>query len=188
MQKSFLVEPAFKYKKSFLKAMAEVQSDSQSNSFDSTASATMFENKLNLHDLNDDSVFKSFLKKIKAKANLKKTFWLINKKESGEETFIGRVRIRQALDKDEKFILGHIGYLIRPSMRGLGYGNLILRLALKKAKKIVIDLNINQDQVLLACKATNLASKKIILNNGGVLSKEIDLGKSGRELLFWIKL
>lgn len=183
MQTAILVRPAFKYKKSFLQAMVEIQNEAATNSF----SAGMFENKLNIATLQKDAEFKAFLQRINNNPE-RNTFWLVGNDERGEEIFIGRVRVRRKLREGAKSSLGHIGYLIRPSMRSSGYGSLILQLALLEAKKIVTDLAENHGKILVSCKSNNLYSRKIILNNGGVLEREVDLGGSGGEMLFWIKL
>lgn len=86
------------------------------------------------------------------------SFWLIFKDE-----VVGVVRVRH----EELDNAGHIGYDISPSYRNQGFGNLILTLALEKAKVIGIT------DAILTCKVTNFASSKIISNNGGKLLCEI---------------
>lgn len=56
---------------------------------------------------------------------------------------------------------GNIGYLIRPSERGKGYGTKLLYLALEKADEIGLD------RVLVSCRIDNIGSMKVIENNGG---------------------
>lgn len=58
---------------------------------------------------------------------------------------------------------GHIGYSIRPSERGKGYGKLQLNLGVKEA----ISKNINP--ILVTCHTKNIASRAIIVANGGIL-------------------
>lgn len=79
--------------------------------------------------------------------------------------------------------------MIRPSVRGLGYGSLILSLALKECKGIITDLEKNEHKVLLACRVNNLLSKRVILKHGGVFEKVVLL-KDGisKQALFWIKV
>jgi predicted acetyltransferase len=106
------------------------------------------------------------------------TYWLIDK-----EIFVGEAQIRHKFTLQLKKIGGHIGYLIKPSMRKKGYGKKILELALKKAKRIGIK------KALVTCDATNIGSKKIIEANGGVFEKSRKMGK-GRpdKLLYWINI
>jgi predicted acetyltransferase len=59
---------------------------------------------------------------------------------------------------------GHIGFSIRPSERGKGYGNVLLRQVLGKAKELGLG------NVTLTCREGNLVSRKIIESNGGLLT------------------
>ena len=69
---------------------------------------------------------------------------------------------------------GNIGYAIRPSERRKGFGTLILRLTLEKAK------NIGLTRVLVTCDADNVASRKIIERNGGVLAGQVVSEHTGK--------
>jgi len=92
------------------------------------------------------------------------TFWLV---DNGE--YIGSGNIRHTLtDRLERFG-GHIGYEIRPSRWGKGYGTMLLRLLLPEAAKLGIK------SALVTCAANNTASKRIIEKNGGVLIDCIDI-------------
>ena len=71
----------------------------------------------------------------------------------------------------------------RSDARLLGYGKLILELALEKAKELGLD------RVLLTCNPDNIGSKKIIEAHGGMLENEVVFEQDGRErrrLRFWI--
>lgn len=104
------------------------------------------------------------------------TFWLID----GDE-YIGNINIRHRLTETLKKRGGHIGYAIRPSMQGKGYGTEMLRLALQKAKDLGID------RVLITCNKNNSASRRVIEKNGGILQDEIDV--DGEPMLrFWIEM
>ncbi|HYE83899.1 MAG TPA: GNAT family N-acetyltransferase [Clostridia bacterium] len=99
-------------------------------------------------------------------------YWLyVDSKPVG----IGKLRhfLNDALRKHG----GHIGYCIRPTERGKGYGTVILRELLKKARGISVD------NALLSCDEGNIASRRVIEENGGVL-EEINEG----ECRYWIKL
>lgn len=58
---------------------------------------------------------------------------------------------------------GHIGYSVRPSMRGRGYATAMLQEGLR------IAASKNIGQVLVTCATDNPASRAVILANGGVL-------------------
>jgi len=85
-------------------------------------------------------------------------FWLID-----GEAYVGRVNLRHRLNSRLRRLGGHIGYEIRPSWRGRGFGTLALRLGLERARGLGLR------RVLLVCADDNLASRRIIEANGGVL-------------------
>lgn len=62
---------------------------------------------------------------------------------------------------------GHIGYGVRPLERKKGYGTQILKLSLLVCK------NKGINEAMLGCYANNIASKKVIEKNGGILQKII---------------
>lgn len=79
------------------------------------------------------------------------------------DVYVGRLDIRHRLNDNLRLFGGHIGYDIRPSMRRRGYGTRALQLGLIEARKLHID------RVLVTCSEHNIASRKIIEANGGVL-------------------
>jgi predicted acetyltransferase len=97
-------------------------------------------------------------------------YWLyINDKPVG----IGK--LRHYLNDSLLLIGGHIGYTIIPSQRGNGYGNIILAELLKKAKEIGVN------KTLLTCNEDNIASRRVIERNGGVLENIVE-----RKCRYWI--
>ncbi len=104
------------------------------------------------------------------------TFWLIN----NSNEVLGVVNIRHYLN--EKMLLsgGHIGYGIAPKYRRKGYGTIILKLALQKAKELDIK------KCLVVCDKENVASQKIIQNNNGILESE-EYVDNGYICRYWIK-
>ena len=78
---------------------------------------------------------------------------------------------------------GNIGYFIRPSKRNMGYGTKVLRCALDEALKYGLD------RVLVTCRANNIGSSKVIINNGGVLENiYYDKEKEENIYRYWINL
>lgn len=92
------------------------------------------------------------------------------------EDWIGRLVIRHRLTPRLLETGGHIGYDVRPSMRRRGHATAMLRLALPIAR----DLGISS--ALVTCDADNVASRRVIEANGGILEDE----RHGT-LRFWLK-
>lgn len=156
-----LVLPSIKYKRSFFQAAGEYRKE-----FRETGNERIKRYAdLDLEKLKDEGEFEKFVDKLKAQARNEglpagyvpnSVFWLID----GDE-FIGQADIRHRLTPQLRKVGGHIGYDIRPSKRKQGYGKLILKLALEKARELGIK------DVLVTCDATNIGSKKVIEANDG---------------------
>ena len=88
---------------------------------------------------------------------------------------VGRISLRHALTPWLLEVGGHIGYAVRPSARRRGHASRALGLMLPIAAARGID------PVLVTCDEPNVASRKVIEANGGVLE---DL--RGGKLRFWV--
>lgn len=108
-------------------------------------------------------------------------FWAID-----DDRLIGEIDIRHELSP---FLLrygGHIGYEIRYSEGGKGYGTRMLALALKYAKS-----SLGIRRVLITCDDDNCASIRVIEKNGGILENKIENEVSRGTVLtrrYWIDL
>lgn len=89
--------------------------------------------------------------------------------------YVGRMSIRHELNDWLAEVGGHIGYDVRRSRRGQGHATAMLAAALG----ICRDLGL--DQALLTCDEDNLASRRVIERNGGVLE---DVRRD--KLRFWV--
>ena len=97
-----------------------------------------------------------------------------------KDKLLGAVDIRHELNDKLLKTGGHIGDGIRPSERGLGYGKLILELALEKC----IELGINK--VLVCCNKNNIRSRSSIIANGGELENTV-IDEDGETIeRYWI--
>lgn len=95
---------------------------------------------------------------------------------------LGAVDIRHYLNDYLLQYAGHIGDGIRPSERRKGYATEMIRLSLIECKKLGIN------NVLMVCDKSNVASRKTIIKNGGILENEF-LDEDGEvQQRFWIKL
>lgn len=79
-----------------------------------------------------------------------------------ESRIVGRLSIRHSLNEHLQKYGGHIGYGIIPSERRKGYANEMLRQALPICRKLGIE------KALISCDTNNIASRKVIENNGGI--------------------
>jgi len=92
-----------------------------------------------------------------------------------ENDWIGRLDIRHRLTPALLEVGGHIGYEVRPSARRRGHATTMLREALPIAARLGIM------RVLITCHVDNVASRKVIEANGGILEEQ-----RGDRLRFWV--
>jgi predicted acetyltransferase len=90
---------------------------------------------------------------------------------------VGVGKLRHYLNDALRVRGGHIGYTIRPSERGKGYGTLILKELLREARGKGIE------EALITCEESNLLSRKVIERNGGELE---DIDEEG-ECRYWVR-
>lgn len=86
------------------------------------------------------------------------SFWLYD-----DEKPIGYGRLRHCLNDHLAGTSGHIGYAIRRTERGKGYGEKLLALLLDECRKLKLQ------EVQIGANAANTASNRIIVKSGGVL-------------------
>lgn len=97
------------------------------------------------------------------------TLWYVR----GDE-FLGRVAIRHALTPQLRRLGGHIGYDVAPGFRRQGHATRMLAVTLPVARRLGID------PALITCDAGNIASRRVIEANGGILFDR------GEKLRFWV--
>ncbi|MGC4815153.1 GNAT family N-acetyltransferase [Micromonospora sp. DT228] len=92
-----------------------------------------------------------------------------------DDQYLGRIAVRHRLTPQLREVGGHIGYDVRPSARRRGYATAMLRLALPVARRLGIT------SALVTCDIQNVASRRVIQRNGGVLED-----RRGSKLRFWV--
>lgn len=105
--------------------------------------------------------------------------WLMD--DSGR--MVGIVRVRHRLNERLIQYGGHIGYYVRPSERGKGYGIEALRLGLGQLREL------GESRALLTVNPSNIASIRVVLSNGGVQDGQGIDSVSGEVVnRYWIDL
>jgi predicted acetyltransferase len=84
-----------------------------------------------------------------------------------DEEIVGRISVRHELNDFLENFGGHIGYMVRPSFRTMGYATRMLRHALEFCN----DLGLKR--VLITCDDDNLGSQRVIELNGGILENKV---------------
>lgn len=159
MSASKLVKPATEYKESFLEALAEFHQEKR----------FMF---LDIKELNEG--FDKFIKDINSgKRHLHKPYeawvepvpetilWLVKGNQ-----YIGSLNVRHRLNWHLEKWGGHINFVIRPSMRGKGFGKKILQKGLPVACYLGID------RALITIDPAHKAAQHVVELCGGQLQDE----------------
>jgi predicted acetyltransferase len=166
-----LVEPAPLYKAAILEAVAEMQAIGEWD-ISPDAFAARFDDMLReLAAAKDPATAPPDVLPYE-------DFWLLE-----QDTWIGLLTLRSQINEQFLHSGGHIGYVVRPSKRRCGYGTVLLRLGLEKARERGLQ------RVLLTCDETNVGSRKVIESNGGQFENAVVVeGQAARKLRYWISL
>ncbi|MBX7267719.1 GNAT family N-acetyltransferase [Micromonospora sp. Llam7] len=92
-----------------------------------------------------------------------------------DDDYLGRLAIRHRLTPRLREVGGHIGYDVRPSARRRGHATAMLHAALPVTYRLGIE------SALVMCDVDNVASRKVIETNGGILEDQ-----RGGKLRFWV--
>lgn len=84
-----------------------------------------------------------------------------------DDVLVGEFRIRHYLTEALRNGSGHIGYSIKKEYRGQGYGTFGLNLTIQHAKTII-----PEEEIFLRVNKDNIASQKVMLNNGAYKAGE----------------
>lgn len=103
-------------------------------------------------------------------------YWLV---DDGDAFFIGEITIRHRLNDALLIRGGHIGYVVRCSQWGKGYGTLMLKLALEKAR------NMGLKRVLITCDEKNVASARVMEKNGCTYTDTVTCEDGSGSKRYW---
>ncbi|MCL2406414.1 MAG: GNAT family N-acetyltransferase [Defluviitaleaceae bacterium] len=110
------------------------------------------------------------------------TFWLVDEERG---IFLGEGNVRHNLTPPLINYGGHVGYAIRHTQWGNGYGTLLCSLLLREAVKLGIK------EALITCDDNNHASRKVIERNGGMLENIVPNIIDGMQIQtrrYWVDL
>ncbi|MFY0406363.1 GNAT family N-acetyltransferase [Solicola sp. PLA-1-18] len=103
------------------------------------------------------------------------TLWWVDGSE-----YLGRIQVRHRLSTWLREWGGHVGYDVRPSARRRGHATAMLAAALPVAHRLGLD------PVLVTCDEPNVASRRVIEANGGVLEDVRTAPGVPPKLRFWV--
>lgn len=161
MSASKLVKPSIEYKESYLEALKEFQEEGRYTF-------------LKIDDIDEN--FESFVQDLnEGNRHLHKPYadwvepvpetvlWMVK-----EHKFIGTFNIRHRLNWHLEKWGGHINFVVRPSMRGKGFGKKILQKGMPFACYLGID------RALLTVNPANKAAIRVVEFCGGKFQDELE--------------
>lgn len=167
-----LIFPDKKYLESYKAAIAEYRADGV--------------DRFAFRDPEAYDVFEHF-EKFRSGAGLKPGyvretfFWLVDEGE-----FVGEISIRHSLTEKLLRYGGNIGYGVRCSRWGMGYGTKMLAMALEYARDAL-----GMSRVLVTCDDDNIGSARVIEKNGGILQDRVANVVNGSPVItrrYWIDI
>jgi predicted acetyltransferase len=173
-----LILPAPEVRESFLQAMDELRAEGRGGPDDNTMIGHEIRQWCDRWEAPE--VFATYVAYLRAQAEEDAprpegwvpgtTWWWVEGPE-----YLGRISLRHRLNEQLRNLGGHIGYDVRPSARRQGHATAMLAAVLPFALAMGID------PALVTCNVDNVASRRVIEANGGVLENELR-GK----LRFWV--
>lgn len=175
--KIMLIRPDRAYRRSFLKAFREIDTDAERRAW------AYLPKDAPLEAVEDD--FEGYVAGLLARETVAPEGFVCDTVYWGllDAEIVGRIAVRHTLNDFLERLGGHIGYIVRPSHRGKGLAAEMLRQVLNTEKARAIG------RLLVTCDEENIASEKTIVKNGGVFESVID-NEPGfpRKKRFWIDL
>jgi predicted acetyltransferase len=177
-----LVEPDPAYQRSYLDALAELAAEGNAHYLDLVLApeddfAGVTYDARALADPETFAEFCAYTRALEGPDAPRPRDWVTSTSRwlvVGDDV-VGRISLRHELNRWLVEVGGHIGYAIRPSARRRGHATAALALMLQVAAEHGID------PALLTCDDDNVASRKVIEANGGVLEDT----RNGK-LRFWV--
>jgi predicted acetyltransferase len=167
-----LAQPDERYHRSFLEAMSEFRAEGRGADDDNSSIGDDLRTRWGGWE--SPAGFADYLAKLRDEADPNgtrpegyvqcTTWWLVD----GDE-YLARIALRHTLTERLRAYGGHIGYDVRPTARRRGYATAMLGDVLPLALAAGVE-----PAALLTCDSGNVASRKVIEANGGVLEDDVD--------------
>ena len=104
-------------------------------------------------------------------------YWLVS-----DRRLLGCSRLRYWLTPELAYEGGHVGYDIRPSARGCGFGTILLSLTKQRAAAMGIA------RLRITCDVDNSASIRVIEKNGGILDAVVPSRRRDKMIRqYWVE-
>lgn len=166
-----LVELSYDYKKQLFEMMDEWGAYNKANPNTNHSPWAIFKN--------DYQNFDKYLKEIDCKVGEEgkvttSTYFCL---DEDRNIFVGAINFRHYLNRGLLEDGGHLGVGVRPSERGKRIATKMIDLCLEKCKDYGLK------RVMITCDTDNIASKKSIINNGGVYESRFE-----EDERYWIEL
>jgi predicted acetyltransferase len=169
-----LITPDTRLKPSFLAAMAEFADEGRTG--DGSGIGSDLERWTGRWE-SEEGFAEYVAEKVAERERVEDPDWVLctNLWWADGDEYIGRMSIRHELNDWLAEVGGHIGYDVRRSRRREGHATAMLAAAL------VIARDLGMERVRLTCDDDNIASRRVIERNGGVLEDE----RHGK-LRYWV--
>ena len=169
-----LTRPDVRFRRSFLEAMEEFRAEGRAGDdtmigWDFARFADTWQSEDGFAAYVDETLAEA--DRPRAEGFVCQTSWWWTE---GEE-YVGRISLRHELNDRLREWGGHIGYDVRRSRRRQGHATRMLAAVLVEADRRGID------PALLTCDVDNLASRRVIEHNGGLLEDQ-----RGVKLRYWV--
>jgi len=174
MSASKLVKPSAEYKKSFLSALKEFQAEGRYKFINAEELERNFEDFVDRLNEGKRHMHKPYADWVEPVTET--PLWMVK-----DGDYIGTFNVRHRLNWHLEKWGGHINFLIRPSMRGKGFGKKILQKGMPYACYLGID------RALITIDPENIAAQKIVEHCGGVFDNETAVtDKFPARLRYWL--
>lgn len=176
MTASKLVRPSVDYKESFLEALTEYQKDGRMLYLDPALLAADFQKYVDELNTERGHLHKPYPDYVEPVPET--VLWMVK-----DDKYIGSIDIRHRINWHLEKRGGHVQFIIRPSMRGKGYGKKLLK------KAIPYMSHLGLENVLMTIVPENAIARHIVESCGAVLEDTTqETERFPARARYWLKI